>query len=97
MMMIMIEVAGNNDDVDDFKFKIQSNLNGSNSLGTMKICSRYGLIEPLRVIVLEFNDSSTLVGHSVSSPREKKRDSRGDKREGQRRKMKMNEIEETEE
>ena len=28
---------------------IQSNLNGSNSFGTMKICSRYGLFEPLRV------------------------------------------------
>ena len=42
--------------------------------------------------MLGFNDSSTLVGHFVLPPREKeKRDSRGDKREGQRRKRKMNE------
>ena len=46
-------------------------------------------------IVLGFNDTSTLVGHFVSSPREReKRDrrvSRGDEREGQGRKRKMNE------
>ena len=36
------------------------------------------------LIVLVFNDMSTLVGHFVSSPREReKRDSRGDEREGQ--------------
>ena len=36
-----------------------------------------------RLIVLGFNDTSTLVGHFVSSPREReKRDSRGDEREG---------------
>ena len=41
---------------------------------------------------------STLVGHFVSSPRErKKRDSRGDEREGQGRKRNRNESEETEE
>ena len=35
------------------------------------------------LIVLEFNYTSNLVGHSVSSPREReKRDSRGDEREG---------------
>ena len=28
---------------------VQSNLNGSNILGTMKICSRYGLFEPVWV------------------------------------------------
>ena len=37
--------------------------------------------------MLGFNDMSTLVGHFVSSPREKekrdRRDSRGDKKEGQ--------------
>ena len=48
-----------------------------------------------------FNDISTLVGHFVSSPRERKkrdrRDSRGDEREGQVRKRKMNESEDTEE
>ena len=41
--------------------------------------------------MLGFNDTSTLVGHFVSSPREReKRDSRGDER-------KMNDSEETEE
>ena len=45
-----------------------------------------------------FNDTSTLVGHFVSSPREKeKRDSRRGKREGQRRKRNGNVSEETEE
>ena len=47
---------------------------------------------------LGFNDMITLVGHFVLSPREReKRDSRGDEREGQGRKRKMNESEETEE
>ena len=53
------------------------------------------------LFVLGFNDMSTLVGHSLSSPRERekrdRRDSGGDEREGQGRKRKMNEIEETEE
>ena len=36
------------------------------------------------LIVLGFNDTSTLVGQFLSSPREReKRDSRGDGREGQ--------------
>ena len=39
------------------------------------------------LIVLGFNNTSTLVGHFVSSPRDRekrhRRDSRGDKREGQ--------------
>ena len=48
--------------------------------------------------VLGFNDTSTLAGHFVSSPREReKRDSRGDEKEGQGRKTNRNEIEETEE
>ena len=42
------------------------------------------------LIVLGFNDTSTLEGHFVSSPREKekrdRRDSRGDEKEGQGRK-----------
>ena len=39
------------------------------------------------LIELGFNDTSTLVGHFVSSPRERvKIDSRGDEREGQGRK-----------
>ena len=49
-------------------------------------------------MLLEFNDTSTLVGHFVSSPREwekrDRRDSRGDERKGQGRKRKMNEREE---
>ena len=35
------------------------------------------------LIELGFNDTSTLVGHFVSSPRKEIGDSRGDKREGQ--------------
>ena len=57
---------------------------------------RYG-----QLIVLGFNDTSTLEGHFVSSPRERekrdKRESRGDEREGQGRKRNRNESEETEE
>ena len=53
------------------------------------------------LIVLGFYDKSTLVGHFVSSPRERektdRRDSRGDEREVQRRKRNRNEREETEE
>ena len=53
------------------------------------------------LIVLGFNDMLTLVGHFVSSPREKekrdKRDSRRDEREGQGWKRNRNESEETEE
>ena len=52
-------------------------------------------------IVLGFNNTSTLVGHFVLSPREKEkrdsRDSRRDEREGQGRKRNRNESEETEE
>ena len=51
--------------------------------------------------MLGFNDTSTLVGHFVSSPRERekrdRRDSRGDEREGQGRERNRNENEETEE
>ena len=53
------------------------------------------------LIELGFNDTSTLVGHFVSSPRERekidRRDSRRDEREGQGRKRNRNESEETEE
>ena len=52
-------------------------------------------------IVLGFNDTSTLVGHFVSSPRERekrdRRDSRRDEREEQGRKRNRNERGETEE
>ena len=51
--------------------------------------------------MLGLNNTSTLVGHFVSSPRERekrdRRDSRGDEREGQGRKRNKNESEETEE
>ena len=48
--------------------------------------------------MLGFNDTSTIVGHFVSSPREReKRDSRRDEREGQGRKRNRNKSEETEE
>ena len=51
-----------------------------------------------KLIVLGFNDMSTHVGHFVLSPRgREKGDSRGDEREGQRRKRNRNESEETEE
>ena len=54
-----------------------------------------------QLIVLGFNDTSTLVGHFVSSPRERgkidRRDNRGDKRKGQGRKRNRNEREETQE
>ena len=51
--------------------------------------------------MLGFNDTSNLVGHFMSSPRERgkrdRRDSRGDEREEQGRKRDRNESEETEE
>ena len=54
-----------------------------------------------KLIVLGFNDTSTLEGHFVSSPRERekrdRRESKGDEREGQGRKRNRNESEETEE
>ena len=57
--------------------------------------------EQIVLIVLGFNDTSTLVGHFVSSPRERekrdRRDCRRDEREGQVRKTNKNESKETEE
>ena len=53
------------------------------------------------LIVLGFNDTSTIVGHFVSSPRERekryRRDSRRDEREEHERKRNRNDSEETEE
>ena len=50
------------------------------------------------LIMMRFNYTSTLVGHFMSSPREReKRDRRDNRREGQGRKRKRNESEETEE
>ena len=60
-----------------------------------------GSIPKADLIVLGFNDTSTLEGHFVSSPRERekrdRRESRGDEREGQGRKRNRKESEETEE
>ena len=54
----------------------------------------------ISLIVLGFNDTSTLVGHFVSSPRERekrdRRDNRWDEREGKGRKREMKENEGTE-
>ena len=52
----------------------------------------------MMMMMLGFNDSSTLLGHFVLSPREReKRDSRGNEREGQGRKRNRKKSEETEE
>ena len=66
-----------------------------NTVFTLSIGTLYLLI------VLGFNDTSTLKGHFVSSPRERekrdRRDSRRDEREGQGRKRNRSESEEIEE
>ena len=49
------------------------------------------------LIVLGFNDMSSLVGHFVLSPREGRKEIGGDERKGQGRKRNRNESEETEE
>ena len=58
-------------------------------------------LREILAFVLVFNDTSTLMSHFVSSPRERekrdKRDSRRHEREGQERKRNRNEREETEE
>ena len=70
-------------------------------MGPLSHSSRWSFWSILILIVLGFNDTSTLEGHFVSSPRERekrdRRDSRGDEKEGQRRKRNRNESEETEE
>ena len=72
-----------------------------NKINLDKVTSLESVSIPLRLIVLGFNDTSTLVGHFVSYPRVRekrdRRDSRGDEREGQERKRNSNESEETEE
>ena len=75
--------------------------------GAMRVSEKYFLFHRKMfslgdwLIVLGFNDTSTLEGHFVSSPRERekrdRRESRGDEREGQGRKRNRNESEETEE
>ena len=59
------------------------------SLGAF--CNLYCLLRIL--IVLGFNDTSTYVGHFVSSPREREKRDRRDEREEQGRKRKRNESE----
>ena len=71
-------------------------------MGEFLVSMQFKKIQTLiRLIELRFNDTSTLVGHFVSSPRERekidRRDSRRDEREGQGRKRNRNESEETEE
>ena len=74
-------------------------------VGTLRVrIPHYALSIPTGrpdLIVLGFNYMSTLVGHFVSSPREREkrdgRDSRRDEREEQGRKRNRNESEETEE
>ena len=72
----------------------------SGSMGVMAY-TRFPFRGNKFLIVLGFNDTSTLEGHFVSSPRERekrdRRESRGDEREGQGRKRNRNESEETEE
>ena len=62
---------------------------------------KYFMINLHEMTVLGFNDTSTLEGHFVSSPRERekrdRRESRGDEREGQGRKRNRKESRETEE
>ena len=61
-------------------------------------CSLCPIFSFNALIELGFNDTSTLVGHFVSTPRERekkdRRGSRGDEREGQGRKRNRNESEE---
>ena len=70
-------------------------------ISKFKVNCQILLDRQLTLIVLRFNDTLTLVGHFVSSPREMekryRRDSRGDERECQGRKKNRNESEETEE
>ena len=62
---------------------------GSSSLNYFQAVFTHAVVEssqPPALIVLGFNDMSTLEGHFVSSPRERekrdRRESRGDEREG---------------
>ena len=81
------------------KFCWQPNCDRDYKITTSKICKKNPT--GMWLIVLGFNNTSTLEGHFVSSPRERekrdRRESRGDEREGQGRKRNRNESEETEE
>ena len=73
----------------------------SSSSEEIAFLKSYGDWDRWVLIVLGFNDTSTLEGHFVSSPRERekrdRRDSRRDEREGQGRKRNRSESEEIEE
>ena len=77
------------------------NIKKSDTLSWTWTCLKKELGITWLLIVLGFNDTSTLVGHFVSSPRERekrdRRDSRGDEREEQEKKRKRNDSEEIEE
>ena len=83
-------------------FRVNKVFSPKQGLIFMKIISRKELLKLAFncVGVLHYN-TSTLVGHFVSSPRERekkdRKDSRGDEREGQGRKTSRNESEETSE
>ena len=67
-------------------------------MGVIKQTSTFEYVSLDFFIVLGFNDTSTLVGHFVSSPREReKRDRRDSRGEGQGKKRNRNESEEREE
>ena len=73
------------------KFQIQfSGKNKKNITNMLSAELAQRVVKVQALIVLGFNDTSTLVGHFVSSPREReksdRRDSRRDEREGQGRK-----------
>ena len=89
----------NQNKIFSFKIKRQKNVFPRDVERTVEHKNR--LYNYIQLIVLGFNDTSTLVGHFVSSPRERekrdRRDSRGDEREEQERKRNRNDSEETEE
>ena len=77
---------------------LENNLSASLNFLFLLSALLFVFLEKNQMIVLGFNNTSTLVGHFVLSPRERekrdRRDSRGDEREGQRRKRNRNESEE---
>ena len=82
-------------------FKNIEHFNCSLDFDTFIDCWSHVILQCFYLIVLGFNDTSTLVGHFVSSPRERekrdRRDSRGDERDDWGRNRNRNESEETEE
>ena len=64
---------------------------------TYKICFPGEIRKNMLIYYVRFNNTSTLVGHFVLSPREREKRDRRDEREGQGRKRNWSESEETEE